>query len=217
MNFNDKQMKTIATLFLLIVLLVQKSLNAQNIKSDSIYWDDGRVSLLSQLGPIWIIVKQGSDKKDVRIIEIKKEKGILVYEKEKCLHDIAIHNIKMIQPGKHPLSYMLFYPDNTPYIKREYFTLDALVNYSDFKYISGIAIRPVETPVQKVEINTSGFCCDTLIEESGTIRLVKIVEVDPKFVTYRTARGNSPIYVKCTNNASIRRYKTCITVNFSMK
>lgn len=206
-------MRTTAIVFLLLVLSLQNNLTAQNIKADSIFWDDGRTSILSQLGPIWILVKQGSDKKDVRIVEIKKEKGILVYEQEKTLHDIAIHNIEKIQPGKHPLSSMLFYPDNTPYIKREYFRLDALVNYSDFKYISGIAIRSTQPQVQKPEIKTEIFGCDTLIEESGQVRVVKIIEVDSKFIIYKTS-GSGPNYVKCTNNAGITRYVKCITVNF---
>ena len=176
------------------------------------------MSLLSQLGPIWIMVKQGSDKKEVRIVEIKKEKGILVYEKEKCLHDISIQNIQVIQPGRNPLSYMLFHPDNTPYIKKEWIQLDPLHSYSDFKSINGIVTRPIEQLVQKPEVKTLVFACDTIIEENGNLTLVKIVEIDSKFIHYKRSKElTSPIYVRCTNNAGVKRYNNCITLNFTMK
>lgn len=211
-------MKAVILIFVLSLISFQNIMIAQNIKADSVFWNDGKVSLLSGLGSVWIIVKQGTDKKEVRLIEIKKEKGILVYEKEKCLHDIPIHNIKVIQPGKHPLSYMYFYSDNTPYIKKEWLRLDPVIAYSDFKWINGVVIRPAEPAVQKSEVKTTGSLCDTIIEENGNLTPVKIVEVDSKFIHYKKSLDrDSPIYMRCTNNADVKRYNTYIIINFTMK
>jgi hypothetical protein len=89
-----------ATLLILITAMLYNIASAQTNKVDSIFWDNGDVSLLSELGNVWIILKKGSDLKDVRIREIKKEKGMIVYEKEKTLHDVYINNIKKVQAGK---------------------------------------------------------------------------------------------------------------------
>ncbi len=220
MNFT-KQINAISIPLLLSILLFQNTITAQGLKTDSVFWDNGNVSLLSQLGSVWIIVKQGSDKKEVRIAEVKKQKGVLVYEKEKCLHDIAIHNIERIQPGKHPLSYMNFYSDNTPYIKRETFYQDPAISYSDFKSLKITVRVPPKSEVPKVKViaivphdDYVEVECDTIIDAAGIITLAKIIEIDSRLISFKKITNpNGPIYIKASNNATITKHKNCTCIH----
>ena len=224
MNFNFKKMKAILfTITFFSVTLFHSILSAQVIKPDSAFWDNNAVSLISQLGPVWVILKKGNDLKDVRIHEIKKEKGVLVYEKDKCLHDIYINNIKKIEPGKYPLQSMFFYPDNTPYIKEIYQRIDGVVNYSSFKSIAMPEpvkqVKPAVTAVAEMqEFIPSSTVCDTIIDVSGNITLAKIINITPRLISYKKiANPNGPIYIKSNNNTTITRYADCVAVKFSEK
>ena len=218
-------MKTI--LLILSTTMLYTTASAQSNKVDSVFWDNGNVSLLSDIAPVWIILKKGSDLKDVRIREIKKEKGIIVYEKEKTLHDVYIHNIKKIQAGKYSLQNMFFYADNTPYIKADYLQMDAMLTYSTFKFVKApvqvitkeeevIAKQPkVETIVTTKFDNTSRLC-DTIIDAYGKITLALIISIDTKFISYRRlALPDGPIYIKSNTNTTITRYSKCMSIKFS--
>jgi hypothetical protein len=213
MNFSVTKIKGFC--FITILLGGMLNMKAQEIKADSIFWNNGNVSLLNDLDRVWIILKKGKDIKDARIVEIKKEKGTLVYEKEKCLHDIAINNIERIQAGKNSLSSMNFRADNTLYITKDYLYPDPLLDYSDFRSLKITnKLTPKIEPIIAAPTNEE-LICDTLIEENGHFNLVKIVSVDSKFLYYRQIRNPSgPIYVKCSDHSSVTRYSKCTTVNF---
>lgn len=208
------------------LLLIHAGAKAQSQKTDTIHWDNGNVTLLSDLSKVWIILKKGDDLKDVRIREIKKEKGVLVYEKDKCLHDIYINNIKKIEPGKYSINSMFFYPDNTPYIKEKYQQMDAMVNYSSFKFIKMpervttpepvVQPKPVEEVVEvKQEFTPASTVSDTIIDAYGNIILAKVLEVNSKLISYKKiANMDGPVYIKANNKATITRYNECIAIKF---
>jgi hypothetical protein len=224
MNFKRIHMKTRHLLLLAFsALLLPATLNAQT-STDSVFWDNGNVSLLSDLAPVLIILKKGNDLKDVRIKEIKKERGILVYEKEKCLHDVYINNIKRIQAGKYTTHPMFFYADNTPYIKMDYAKFDPLMDFQEFKSVKmpvqvfnetkPVAVVVAEPLTQENPPTTTSSVCDTIIEPSGRIILAKIVEIEPALISYKKITNpNGPIYVKANNNATITRYNNCISIH----
>lgn len=214
------------TIVFLIASLLHSTASAQEIKTDSVFWDNGDVSLLSELGPVWIILKKGSDLKGVRINEIKKQKGMLIYEKEKCLHDVSIANIKKIQAGKYSLSSMYFYPDNTPYIKKDYLRLDAMITYSDFKSFKISAIHEVKSnagnqvhePFSNTILNQpsdSKIICDTIIDEAGHITLAKIIEMDAKFLSYKKfTNPDGPVYLKSSEGATVIKHNNYSVITF---
>lgn len=201
-------------------LFLNEGLIAQSQKTDTIQWGNGKVTLMSDLNKVWIILKKGNDIKDVRIHEIKKEKGVLVYEKDKCLHDVYINNIKKIEPGKYSMNSMFFYPDNTPYIKESYQRMDAAVNYSSFKSIQIMEpVAPIK-PIEKVaepskEFIPSSTICDTIVDIEGNVTLAKIINITPKLISYKkTANPDGPIYIKSNNNTAITRHVDCLTIKF---
>lgn len=215
-------MKTIFSI--LSVAILYTTTSAQINKVDSVFWDNGNVSLLSDLAPVIIILKKGSDLKDVRIKEIKKERGILVYEKEKCLHDVYINNIKRIQAGKYTKHPMFFYADNTPYIKMADTRFDPMLNYQEFKSVKmpvqifnetkTVAVVVAKTPTLENTSTTISSACDTIIEPSGRITLAKIVEIESGLISYKKmSNPDGPIYVKANNNATITRYDNCISIH----
>lgn len=221
-------MKTI--FLILITAMLYNTTSAQSNKVDSIFWQSGDVSLLSELGNVWILLKKGNDLKDVRIHEIKKEKGMLVYEKEKTLHDVYISNIKKIQAGKHSLNSMYFHTDNTPYIKNDYLQIDPMFAYSEFKSLK-INVQPKEvveaktiaeqkpavtqSVVQPIS-NNSDVVCDTIIDLYGNVILAKITEITSTLVSYKKINNpNGPIYIKSLNDAIVTRNANHTIINFS--
>ncbi len=225
------------TIFLILTTaMLYNAASAQSNKVDSIFWHNGDVSLLSELGTVWIILKKGSDLKDVRIREIKKEKGILVYEKEKTLHDVYISNIKKIQAGKHSMNSMYFHTDNTPYIKADYLQIDPMFAYSEFKSLKinvqakeEVAEKQPETEMQPVAekkpvvtqivvqatTSNSNVVCDTIIDLNGNVIQAKITEITSTLVTYKKISNlNGPFYIKSLNNAEVTRYANHTTVNY---
>ncbi len=216
--------------------MLYNTASAQSNKVDSIFWHNGDVSLLSELGTVWIILKKGSDLKDVRIREIKKEKGMIVYEKEKTLHDVYISNIKKIQAGKHSMNSMYFHTDNTPYIKADYLQIDPMFAYSEFKSLK-INVqakeeeaeeqpetemqpvaekKPVVTQTVVQPINSNSTVCDTIIDLNGNVIQAKITEITSTLVSYKKTNNlNGPIYIKSLSDAEVTRYSNHTTINFS--
>jgi hypothetical protein len=215
------------TIFLILNAAILYTTVSAQTTTDSVFWDNGNVSLLSDLAPVIIILKKGSDLKGVRIKEIKKERGVLVYEKEKCLHDVYINNIKRIQAGKYTTHCMFFYADNTPYIKMDDIRIDPLLDYQEFKSVkipepasneivndpetTTVAVVKPPTP-ENISVKVTSIC-DTIIEPSGEIILAKIIEIEPGLISYKKLTNpDGPIYIKANNNATITRYNNCISI-----
>lgn len=208
-------------------LLTTGEINSQIAKNDSIFWDNGNVSILSELDRVWILQKKGGTIKDARLLEIKKEKGVLVYEKEKCLHDISIGNIAKITPGKNAISMMYFQADNTPNIKKIYESIDLFLEPTDFKCAvkhhkeqekpSPKVITPPETNTIIIK-NNSNVSCDTLIDEEGQVIPIKITLLQAKMLNYKKMMNpDGPTYVKPFENAIIIKYANSTTINLNKK
>ena len=181
---------TITFLFFSTVFLCS-TLNAQTTKGDSIFWNNGNVSFLSDLNGVWIILKNGSPIKDVRITEIKKE----------------------------------------------YLQMDAMLSYSEFKYVKipnwHNEQSKVQPPAQKTEEKPEGytivsgplypntdtnFTCDTLKEENGVVTFAKIIEINSKTIRYKKVKNPiGPVYIKSSIDAQVTKYNNCFTVTLSEK
>jgi len=172
-------------------------------KTDSIYWDNGNISLLSDLGRVHIIKKKGDNIREARIFEIKKEKGVLVYEKDKCLHDVAISNIENIQPGYNPMAILVFQIDNTPYIKELSGRYDSFNEPTTFKVISkkqkpSPPARVIPVAAEKTIIDTAvTLQNDVLIDLDGNVWDIKILIMQDNLVEFKKTNNlDGPVYVK---------------------
>lgn len=172
-------------------------------KSDSIYWDNGNISLLSDLGRVHIIKKKGDNIREARIYEIKKAKGVVVYEKDKCLHDIAISNIENIQPGYNPMAILLFQNDNTPYIKELSGRYDSYNEPTTFKVIAKKQkptppARVIPASPEKTVIDTSvTLQHDVLIDLDGNVWAIKLLIVQENILEFKKISNlEGPVYVK---------------------
>jgi len=225
-------MKAIYFIFTLVfALLFINEAYGQKKSTDSIYWDNGNVSLLSDLKKVHILKKKGGSIKDANLYEIKKEKGVLVYEKDKCLHDLAISNIENIQPGYNPQAILVFLEDNTPYIKELSNRVDTYNEPTTFKVVvkratpqkenkiappsARVIPAPIEETTPKVIneaiINTSGN--DLLIDLEGNIWVIKIILLQEKVVEFKKiSNPDGPIYVKTFSIAEITKNENSTTI-----
>ncbi|HRD37804.1 MAG TPA: hypothetical protein PLC65_04165 [Bacteroidia bacterium] len=212
MKSNKSIMKAIHPLLILFVIVFINELQGQNKNNDTIFWDNGNISLLSDLGRIHIVKKKGANITEARIYEIKKEKGVLVYEKDKCLHDISISNIENIQPGYNPLAILLFKEDNTPYIKELYKKTDSYNEPTNFKIAAVKQIitpkaRVIPTQQQKSLIDSSSTLQhDVLIDLEGNEWPIKILIVQENILEFKkTSNLDGPIYVKTFTHAEFTK------------
>lgn len=228
MKINYLLMRTIHYILLITTALLYANVSqSQSVSNDSVFWDNGNLSLLSDQGRVWIIQKKGGTIKEAHIVEIKKDKSILVYEKEKCLHDVSIGNISKIIPGKNAISAMYFQEDNTPIIKKYYEKVGRYLDPTDFKHTVLFKVEPkitISSPNQQSAIqtvliqNNNAISCDTLIDEEGVAIPIKIISIESKTINYKKLTNpNGPIYVKPFGEATITKYKNSTTINLYNK
>jgi hypothetical protein len=110
-----KKMKRILTTLLLI--FIYKG-TAQNNTIDTLLWENGNYSVVSELGPVWITQKKGPTLKKVKINAIDTASGKIEYYFEGTYHDVLITNIESITPGKFYNQALFFRNKNTPVIVR---------------------------------------------------------------------------------------------------
>lgn len=228
MKTNYLLMRTIHYILLLTNVFIYANISkSQSLPNDSIFWDNGNLSLLSDQGRVWIVQKKGGTIKEAHIVEIKKDKSTLVYEKDRCLHDISIGNISKIIPGKNAISAMYFQEDNTPIIKKYYEKVGRYLDPTDFKHTAFLKAEQKTTnssankhPVIQATIiqNSNAISSDTLIDEAGIATPIKIISMESKIITYKKSTNiNGPIYVKPFDDAVITKYTNSTTINLYNK
>ncbi len=186
----------------------------------SIAWENGDSTLLSDLDPVWIILKKGSTIKNAKLREIQNKKGNLVYQKEGTLHDLSINNITRITAGNYSKSAIFFDDNYTPFIKsvsvEDYWNYNT-VGATDFKVTvkakktdkeltkqflsSGSDTKPVtpaSSTVQETKIVAGNYTSplDTIIKEDGEIIPAKILEITPTRIRFKKSNNmQGPSYV----------------------
>lgn len=216
-------MRTKLTALLFAVVLISPKAQAQTAPV-YIPWENGKVSLLSELEPVWIILKKGSTLKNVRIREIQNAKGIVVYQKEGTLHDVQIANIKHITAGNPSKSAMYFDDNNNPVIKPLEVDSYYAYTYADFKFnadaktqdaqatqrflTSSNSVTTVTTPEKKTEADQiNNPTQDTIVKGDGEILAVKILEITPTRIRFKKADNpEGPVYI-LGNQTSVKIIK----------
>jgi hypothetical protein len=185
---------------------------AQKSTIDTLLWDNGNYSLVSELGKVWVMEKNGRKHKNVKIHTIDIVAGKIEYFFEGTFHDVLITNIDRITPGKFYNYAIFFDKNNVPVIK--------LMMENGFAYDNGnfkshqsprpIVIEEVEakkpvitnsityTPSVNTTIatenSTAGF--DEIIFDNGKKLSVKILSIADGKVHYkRSDILSGPVYI----------------------
>lgn len=212
----------INTAIILLMMGVLYNAIAQKLLPDTIYWDNGYATLSSDIKNVWIIKNEGAPIKNVRLKEIDYKKGKVVYEKEKCLHDLYIFNINRIQAGKYSVYAMYFCNGNVPVIKMFAIHPNPLEEYVEFphfklppKSISKLPSQVKKTATDSIKIvkGVKPFVTDSLIDLQGQIILIKVIEQAPELIRFKKANNpDGPVYVIPSENIQIKQRKNNITI-----
>lgn len=213
----------IKALLIIYVTFYYGRFNAQNQLPDTIYWDNGYATLSASLKNVWIYKNDGSVIKNVRLKEIHSNKAKIVYEKEKCLHDLYIFNINRIQAGKNSVYALFFGNANVPVIKMFALRPDPLADYTEFPSFK-IPAKNIAKPESKTTIKnvrdsisigmqTKKTCSDSLIDLQWEIILINIIEMAPETIRFKKqSNPNGPTYVLPSGNIEIKKRKNNITI-----
>ncbi len=128
---------------------------AQKNTIDTLLWDNGNYTLVSELGKVWIMEKNDRKHKNVKIHTIDIVAGKIEYFFEGTFHDVIISNIDRITPGKFYNNAIFFNKNNVPVIK---FMIDDGMTYDNGSFKSHQKPRPViveEVEVKKPVITNS--------------------------------------------------------------
>lgn len=197
---------------LIITVLFSFGSFAQSSESKDliISWENGNVTLLKDLGKVWIDLKKGNTIKKAQLWEVKPSEGKIVYEKDGSLHDMLIANINAMYAGENSMNELYFDMNNNPRIRKAEKVLNEWEPFSDFKvsyHVSSIKNEKKiseakndsdENAAEKAEsewkYNSSGN--DTLVKPSGEIVLVKMISMTETEIRYkRSDLPSGPVYV----------------------
>jgi hypothetical protein len=196
------------TFAVVILLIVTVAVTAQPLPADSVVikWENGDITYLRDLKPVWIFLRTGSKLKNARLWDIDKEKGKLTYEQNLVLHDVFITDIKGIYPAEYSVNMIIFDGQNNMRITQS----DKLQYYyyaeTDFpvsrKYVKAPEpVKPVSRKAVTIEspddakLKTSASGNDTLITAQGEILPVTIIRLDDNVIRFtRKDTGPTPVY-----------------------
>lgn len=204
-----KQTKLITLSFTLLLLSYAK---AQKNTIDTILWDNGNYSLVSELGKVWIIEKNDRKHKNVKIHKIDTALGRIEYYFEGTFHDVVINNIERITPGKFYTNAIFFKKNKVPVIK---LMIDDGFTYDHGSFKSRQKPKPivieevvVEEPVITNPVtSTTSFSLektaedapvvfDVIIFNDGRKLSVKILSIKGGEIHYKRADILSgPVYI----------------------
>ncbi len=204
-----KQSKLITVSLALLIMSYGK---AQKNTVDTLLWDNGNYTLVSELGKVWIREYNDRKHKDVKIHTLDIVAGKIEYFYEGTFHDVLISNIERITPGKFYNNAIFFNKNNVPVVKT---MMEDGITYDNGSFKSHQKPKPVilaevvvEKPVitktvapthsnttqQKVE-NTQ-VVYDEIIFYNGKKILVKILSITDGKVHYkRSDILSGPIYI----------------------
>jgi hypothetical protein len=204
-----KQTKLITLSFALLLMSYGK---AQKNTVDTLLWDNGNYTLVSELGKVWIIEKNDRKHKNVKIHTIDISRGKIEYFFEGTFHDVLISNIARITPGKYYNNAIFFNINNVPVIKT---MMEDGITYENGKFKSHQKPKPViveevvvEKPVitktvastpsvspEQTEENEE-VVYDEIIFDNGKKLQVKILSITDGKVHYkRSDILSGPVYI----------------------
>ena len=205
-------MKTLMMTFILTVAisLCHRALGQNAITG--VQWQNGNVTILNDLGEVWIILKKGGTIKKARVWEIDGAKGKIIYQKNGCLHDLFMRDIDKIYAGRNSRSEIYFQEDNNPGIKEspeyDYYSTET----SDFK-VSYKASEINLVQKSEAQVNSQNIN-DTLVKSGGEIVIAKIIKITENEISYkRTDIPDGPVYNISNNSATeVVKYQNCVKV-----
>lgn len=199
-----KQCKLILLSFALLLLSYAK---AQKNTIDTILWDNGNYSLVSELGKVWVIEKNDRKHKNVKIHRIDTALGRIEYYFEGTFHDVVINNVERITPGKFYNNAIFFKKNKVPVIK---LMMDDGMTYDYGSFKNHQKPRPVvaeEVVVEKPITNTPSLSLektkdntpiafDEIIFNNGKKLSVKILSIKDGEIHYkRSDILSGPVYI----------------------
>lgn len=204
-----KQTKLITISFILLFISNGK---AQKSTIDTLLWDSGNYTLVSELGKVWIIEKNNRKHKNVKIHTIDIASGKIEYFFEGTYHDVLIANVDRITPGKFYNNAIFFKKNSIPVIK---LMMDDGITYDNGSFKSHQKPKPIiveevavdepaktYTSAPTPSVNTQQTAEDTntgydeIIFSDGRKLSVKILSIVEGKVHYkRSDILSGPIYI----------------------
>lgn len=199
-------MKTgIKILILIITVLFSCGSFAQSSDRNDliISWENGNVTLLKDLGKVWIDLKKGNTIKNAQLWEVKSLDGKIVYEKDGSLHDMLIANINAMYAGENSVNELYFDISNNPRIRKAEKGLNEWEAFSDFKvsyHVSSIKNDKknpeVKNSAAETESAYNSIEHDTLVKATGEMMQVKIISMTETEIRYkRSDLPSGPVYI----------------------
>jgi len=189
-----------------------------------ISWDNGNVTIMKDLGQVWIYTRKGQVIKKARIWEIQKERFSITYECEGSLHDLLIANIEKITAGMSSKD-ALYFEGNIPRIRTDEYYYMALnpsvfkVSYTaeQLKQASANTSSASSTSTIQAGGNAgtvSSGANDTIQRYDGSLVPARVTLINPAEIKYtRTDIPNSPVYTIANNSQTeIKRYPSHIKI-----
>ncbi|MDZ4665446.1 MAG: hypothetical protein SGJ15_11250 [Bacteroidota bacterium] len=205
-------MKQTKLLTIGFTLLLMSNGEAQKSTIDTILWESGNYTLVSELGKVWIMENNDRTHKNVKIHTIDIVSGKIEYFFEGTFHDVLISNIERITPGKFYHNAIFFKKNNVPVIK---LMMDDGIVYDNGSFKSHQKPTPivaeevvVEKPMnaylsasallvtaeQTTKDTTSNF--DEIIFSDGKKLFVQILSITDGKVHYkRSDLLSGPLYI----------------------
>jgi hypothetical protein len=195
-------MKTKTILSLLVLALSSIAFSQTADDRPAVYWDNGNVTLIEDLGEVWIEKNNGTTIKNTKIWEILPAKGKIVYEKNRSLHDLPIADVYRVRAGANSLHIMYF---DTAYQPVIVYSGEYVYNgevKSDFKV-------SYKRDLTKPEINTQRLAeqkeapvpllnllaRDTVVRANGEVLPVRIIQLSATAVSYKRGDlADGPLY-----------------------
>lgn len=186
-----------------IALLIIYKSTAQSNVIDTLVWDNGNYSLVSELDPVWIDQKKGPTIKYARIHTIDIAKGQIEYLLDGTYHDLLISNVEKILPGKYYDHVIVFKTEQTPTIIREEFYDFSYSVKGKFPSKGLLRQKPVikEEAPKAAEVtepieNEYAQANSAIIFENGKKMHIKLISINSQNISYkRLDLLNGPTYI----------------------
>ncbi len=187
----------------LLTTLFIGHIKGQKSTLDTILWDNGNYTLVSELTKVWIFETNGRTHKKVTIHTIDTLSGKVEYYFEGTYHDVLISNIELIAPAKFYDNAILFDKNKMPTIQAMVLDGDASndVSFKSQGNIGSLVVPTIKNEtkptIQTDQVATNTIeVHDEIIFSNGKKLLVKIISIADGIVKYKRADlPNGPLYV----------------------
>lgn len=186
-------------IFFLVFISTRGFSQENDAKNYPIYWENGNITFLKDLGKVNLVLKNGKKINGVIIHRIIEEREIIEYQKNKTLHDLPFRDFKAAEAGDNSINIIFLNPENKLSVKPN----------TNFYYDSQKSNIPVSIPfsplpekqiVIKCDTNTiitnlNYGTSDTLIKQNETIP-IRLIELTEELIRYkRRDIHDGPLYI----------------------